>query len=420
MENSIAVEKKIGIRDLFKHRGYLVKLIAYCISRFGDSLDSIAYGLMVYELTGSKLLMGTIFAVNAIPNILFSPFAGVYADRHSKKRIMILGNIGRGSIVALTAVLFATKLLRPWHLFVFTFLNSTFESFVAPANSVTNALLIPKELYLAGNSFSSSCYTFSELLGLIFAGPIIAILKISGAILIDGFTFFAAALLIAFIKIHEESFNDSAFSFKSYFSDLKAGLSFIISSKFLKIVLIIAALINFFTAPFSVLQIPYATEVLHGGAEALSLMGMSMLVGVIIGGLIVGQIGQKFKPGTLISGSLFCFGITYSLLILPGNISIKYVSPVILAVIIFFFIGISVSFANAPLGAYLMSNTPKELLGRISSVGGMLCMCMTPIGNAISGAVAEFVSIPVIFLSTGIIISLISLTVFLNKGFRNA
>lgn len=420
MEGSVAVEKKVGIKDLFKHRGFMVKLIAFCISRFGDSLDSIAYGLLVYQLTGSKLIMGTIFAVSAIPNILFSPIAGVYADRHYKKRILVLGYISRGIVVALTAALFAMKLLRPWHLFVFAFLNSTFESFVGPANASLNTMLVPKELYLASSSFSSSSTTFSELLGLVFAGPIIAIFKISGAILIDGLTFFVAALLISIIRIHEETSTNSTFSFKSYFDDLKIGISFIRYSKFISLVIILAALVNFFAAPLGVLQIPYVTEVLHGGAEALSFSGMGILVGMIIGGLLVGQFGSRFKTGTLVSVSIFFIGINYSLLSIPGTITIKYVSPVVLAVIIFFLLGISLSFANAPLGAFMMSNTPKELMGRVASVAGMLCMCMTPLGNFVSGAVAEVISIPMLLLSTGIIISLISLAVFLNKGFRNS
>ena len=83
---SAAQVKKYGIKDLFSQRVYLFNLIAGLISRFGDSVDSIAYAWMVYTLTGSKLLMGSLFAVNAVPNIIFSPFAGVLVDRFEKNK----------------------------------------------------------------------------------------------------------------------------------------------------------------------------------------------------------------------------------------------------------------------------------------------------------------------------------------------
>ncbi|QCX33252.1 MFS transporter [Caloramator sp. E03] len=79
MENAAIERNNVGIKDLLQYKSFMIKLIAYSISRFGDSIDAIAYAWMVYELTGSKLLMETLFAVNAVPNIVLSPFAGAFA-----------------------------------------------------------------------------------------------------------------------------------------------------------------------------------------------------------------------------------------------------------------------------------------------------------------------------------------------------
>ena len=124
---------KVGIKDLLGIKQYTMFLTSNFISRFGDSLDSIAYGWMVYMLTGSKLLLGTLFAVNAIPSIIISPFAGVLVDRLPKKKVIVIEDFLRGVTVCLTASLFGLGLLRPWHLFLFTILNSTFEAFTKPA-----------------------------------------------------------------------------------------------------------------------------------------------------------------------------------------------------------------------------------------------------------------------------------------------
>ena len=113
----IVIENKRGkLKQLIGYKDYMLLFIANFISRFGDSIDAIAYSFMVYELTGSKLLMGTLFAVNAIPNIVLSPFAGVIADRFNKKRLITIGYLGRGIMVSITALMLSIGILQPWHL----------------------------------------------------------------------------------------------------------------------------------------------------------------------------------------------------------------------------------------------------------------------------------------------------------------
>ncbi|MEI0739928.1 MFS transporter [Paenibacillus sp. JTLBN-2024] len=178
-----------GIRALSAHRSYLVMMAAKIISRFGDSVDSIAYSWMVYMLTGSEVLMGTLFAVNFIPGIAFSPFTGVLVDRWSKKRIVIIAGTGRGVMVSLTALLYFTGLLEPWHLFVVTLINSSFECFSTPAEMSLVPRLLPKELLLTGNSLTSSASRTAELGGMAAAGGLIALVGISGTMVVDAATF---------------------------------------------------------------------------------------------------------------------------------------------------------------------------------------------------------------------------------------
>jgi len=145
---------KIGYKSLLNEKAYLMNLIANLISRFGDSIDTIAYGWMIYELTGSKALLAILFGINAIPNIIFQPIAGVFVDYFKKKRIIAFCDLGRGLLVLLTAFLFMTGNLRPWHLIVITFCNSTFESFRGPASMAMFPYILGKEKYSLGTAFS--------------------------------------------------------------------------------------------------------------------------------------------------------------------------------------------------------------------------------------------------------------------------
>lgn len=419
MESAVS-PRKAGVRELLLHKSYAIFISANVISRFGDSIDSVAYEWMVYVITGSKLLMGTLLAVNAVPNVIFSVFAGVLADRMSKKKLVVVGNFGRGIVVCLTAFLYFTGMLRPWHLFVLTFANSTFESFSTPAQNSMVPLILPKELFLTASSFSTSASTFAQLVGLGAAGFIIGIFGISGAIFIDGITFFAAGILIFILKIDDNKAISKALTFKYYIDNLKEGFAFVRKHTLIFTAVLLGTLVNFCLAPLNVLQAPYVKDILKNGPEGLSYMGIGIMTGMIAGGLLVGQYGSRFKKGILISSGIAVMGFCYGLLSFPGFISFSIFQPVIFASVICFILGTSIAVANAPMTAYTLENTPKELLGRVMSLMSMFALCAAPIGSALTGVVSQYVPISPLFLVMGVIITVVSVSLLLNEKFRNA
>lgn len=419
MESAVSI-KKAGIKELVRHKSYIIYITASVISRFGDSIDTVAYEWMVYVLTGSKLLMGTLLAVNAIPNVIFSLFSGVLADRLPKKKVVVTGYFGRGVIVCLTAYLYFAGLLKPWHLFILTFVNSTFETFTSPAESSLIPLLLPKDLFFTASSFSTSASTFAQLIGLGAAGFIIGIFNISGAIFIDGLTFFAACLLISIIKIKQVKTISEAITVKTYLVNIKEGFAFVRKHMLIFFAIILAALTNFCLAPLNVLQPAYVKDILKTGPEGISYIGIGIMAGMIIGGLLVGQYGQRFKKGIMISSGIIFLGLCYALLSVPGFFNITFAPPVILSSLICFVMGISLTMAQSPLSAYMLENTPADLLGRVSSLSMMLAFCAIPLGSALTGVVSEYLSIPLLFFIMGIIIMVASMFLLFNKNFRNA
>lgn len=415
-----SVDNRVGIKALLNSKNYILLVTANFISRFGDSLDSIAYGWMVYTLTGSKLLLGTIFAVNAIPNIILGPFAGVLADRLHKKTLIISGYLGRGLVVSLTATLFYFNILKPWHLFVFTIINSTLETMTMPAVASLLPLIISKEQYLSANSFSSSAYKLSELIGTGSAGVIIALIGISGAIFIDGLTFFIAAAIIVLLTVTNISANIKIDGIKGYLQDLKEGFSFVRSHRIIMLSLTLFAILNFCLAPINVLMPVYTNDIIKGGPEILSAMGISLCIGSIIGGVLVGQFGSRFKIQSLIIGGVFFFGLDYSILYLPGNIlSIGMISTAVTC-ISFFLLGFLIPLMTSPIQANLMSKTERGMMGRVGALMSMISCCTIPLGSAFTGFICEFLSISFIFLIMGIIISLVAVFLLFNKTFMES
>jgi DHA3 family macrolide efflux protein-like MFS transporter len=412
-----SIKESSQTRNLFKYKDFTLLLVANFISRFGDSIDSIAYGWMVYQLTGSKLLLGSIFALNAIPNIIFGPFAGVLADRVNKKKLIVIGYTGRGIVVSVTALLFYLKLLQPYHLFIFTILNSTLETITAPCISALLPFLIPKEEFLKANSFTTSAYKFAELIGMAMAGAIIAFIGIAGAIFIDGATFFVAAAIIIFLKAVLTVDNSETMNVKNYLEDLKVGFLYVKNNKIIRTSVGLFAVINFCLAPFNTMMPVFANDILKGGAGLLSAMGVALSLGTILGGIIVGQFGGKLKMSQLLISGMFFFGVSYAVMFLPGNIISSQMLSFIITIIGFFFLGFFIPVMVSPISSYVMINTDKKIIGRVSAFLSMVSYTAVPLGAAFTGAITEILSLSMIFLSMGVIISLIAVSLIFNKEF---
>jgi MFS transporter, DHA3 family, macrolide efflux protein len=411
--------KKTGIWDLLKCRNFSILLMASFISRFGDSVDAIAYGWMVYRLTGSKLLLGTIFAVNALPNIILGPFAGVLADRMDKRKLMIFSYGGRGVIVVFLAFLFVNNLLRPWHLFTFTIITSTLETLMSPASVSILPMIINKDMYLSANSFSSSISTFAQLLGAGAAGAIIGFWGIAGAIFIDGATFFAAAVLIVFLRLQGGDTKNSEFSVKGYIADIKEGFDFVRKTEIIAISMLLFAVVNFCVTPVNVLMPAFISDVLKSGPKVLSLLSIAFSAGTILGGILMSQFGSRYKETKLIAGGFFIFGISYAALVLPGYIIKGFLPSVLITVVIFSLIGLLIPVVASPIKTHMMRNTDPKILGRIAAFMTMISLSAIPLGSALTGFISEYVSISIIFLVMGIIVALLAVSLFFNKTFRS-
>lgn len=190
-------------KEVLKEKNFMQYMIANLISRFGDSVDAIAYSWIMYEVTGNASLIAFILAVNYIPTICFQPFLAVLVERMEKKKVVAFSLFGRGLIVLCTMFLYLNKTINSGYLIVATLLTSTLEAFSIPAGSALVPKLIPMEKISAAQGLSTSAGTLVELVGTGLAGTIIAVFGTYSALLIDVVTFGVSSLMIFFLPFKE-------------------------------------------------------------------------------------------------------------------------------------------------------------------------------------------------------------------------
>ncbi len=388
---------------LLKNHAYLKLFLASAISRFGDSIDMIAYGFMVYELTGSKLLLATTYIVNVIPNIIFSSFSGTLVDFFSKKKIMVLGDMLRAIAVAITAILFMRGILVPWHIFVLTFINSTIETFVAPCKYTAKVLLVNKEDLPIVNSTMESITKLIELAGLGIAGVIIGLGGIGSALLVDAATFVLSGLIISRITFpHQE---EKVLNRQSFFSSYKEGFSYILNHRvFLWLGLCVTAL-NFLVTPINAMSAAYVDEILKAGAIGLSMISIAQVSGMILGGLILGKINKHLSLSTMTFIGLLFTGAGFIGMVLPHYFQN---GKLVIGILSIFILGFFIVFANAGLSTFFMTYINKGMLARVNAILSMLGMSANPLGAFASGIIATVFGLTPLFIGFGLIFVLMA------------
>lgn len=388
---------------MFKNMNFLKVTIATVITRIGDSIDSIALSWLVYILTGSKLLMGTLFAVSFIPNLLILPFAGVIADVVSKKKLTVMSDVFRGLSVSCLALVYYFNLLEVWHLFMFVIINSVFESLADPARSTLLPLIVKEDEYVSANGYLSTASTLGNLIGIGLAGAVIGLLGIWVAILIDGITFFVSGVLILSMKVKEVSNQKLQLSqINDYMGMITEGFKYIKNDRLILSFVLFGAILNFSFVPFNVLNPVYVDQVMKTGAVGMSYLGGALLFGMLAGGILIGNIGKKVKPIKTLVVSFAILGLCYSLLGVIDYIQVTQTIKIVAIIVISFVFGMMLPIAQAPIGAVIMKRIPKEIIGRVISIFTLISLSTNPLGGTIVGAIGDNLSVSQLFIMMGV------------------
>lgn len=407
--------KKLGYGSIIKEKNYLFYLLGQLISRFGDSIDTIAYGWMVYEVTGKTSLMALLFGINAIPTILFQPIAGVIISYKKKKNVLFICNFGRAVVVTITALMFLSGTLRTYHLFIFTFINSTFEAFQSPASVSTLPLILDKELFSYGMSLSSTLSRVVELVGLAIASRIIGLIGISGGMIINALSFYLCGVFMLLVKYRNEKLQKQPLELKGYFHDLKDGFNYMTKTKVILSICLFGAFFGVLLLPFNTLNIAFIGDELKLGPNAVGVANFTLTIGMILGSLIFPKLKEKFKGINVFVSCGILFGICYfsfPLLKISANISITYILLALLCILFGLTAGVLMTLINVA----FMECIKEEFLGRVAGVFNALVMAATPIGSLLVASLCIFLNTSTLFLIFGIGTIILFILQRFNKG----
>ncbi|WP_167954904.1 MFS transporter [Anaerosporobacter faecicola] len=394
-------EEKIGYRDILKQKNYRKNMLAALINRFGDSVDSIALTWLVYQVTQSAAWSAIIFGVNRIPTIFLQPIAGAMIEGKNKKRIMILTDLIRGLCVACIATAMIMGFVNRYLILAMTVLISSAEAFRGPAATALLPKILDKKYYDHGLALNSSLCSIMELVGLGLASMIIAQFGISTAIYTDAITFFLSALIIATMRIQEEPQEKRKVEFSSYINDLKEGFGYVKQKKAIMYYVVLAVFLNAILVPFNSLQAPLISEILKTSEYMLSVLGITLSLGMICGSITYPMLSQKLSKRAIVCLGGYSIAIYYIILVLAGYVNEWVVGMYAITSLGSFLMGVLVSLMLTLVNVEFMKKVEESYLARVGALFNSVCVAAIPIVSFFITVLAKFLSTKVLFIITG-------------------
>ena len=401
---------------IFQNKNYVLLVLANTVNRFGDSVDSIVFTWLTYSLTGSAAFSALVFAANRLPTVFLQPVAGALLERRKKKNVMVVSDLLRALLVGYLLFRLLAGLPAPVEMVIFTLLISTVEAFRQPAGGSILPMIVDKERYNEAVSYQSGCSSAAELVGLGAGALIIGTLGNAGAVLVDVLTFVISAALLSCMKTKETKKQDrEQFSARKLFHELGDGVEVIKESDTMRYLILLGVMLNALLVPYNCLEAAMAKEVLHGGEQILSVVGVSLSLGMIAGAFLYPKIVKYLSKQKILLGSSLMIGALYLGTVAIGTWIASPAGVLFAEGMLTFLTGIGVALLNTFANASVIQKCDKRYLTRLSGLMGSASAVAAPVASVLVSAVVGFISIAVFFIISGILVIAVCLWLFSKK-----
>ncbi len=383
-------------------------MVSQTTSLLGSML--VMYSIMWYVTlsTQSGLMMTIMVLCSFVPAIIISPFAGVWADRLNRKKLMIIADLSIAAVTFLIAVLFIFGIRDLWIIFVISVVRAFGQSVHQPAVSAVYPQIVPKDQLIKVQGVAQGIQSTSMIVMPLLAGLLMATIKIEYILMIDVITaVMAVYMLIAYVKLpkHEAELDQKAIT---YFKDIKEGLKYTFSHKLIFNIILFGFLFMLMVAAPSFLSYLQVARVFGPEAWRLSILEAVFGIGMLIGSVVISAWGG-FR------NRLKTFFFAYILIGL-GTVGLGIPFNFWVYIGFWAFVGFFISISNPILVSLIQEKVDPNYIGRVFSLFGLIHTISLPLGMLFFGPMSDVVDVSIMNLISGVLMMVIAIVPLFNKG----
>lgn len=366
-----------------RHRNFQLFFSGQLISLIGTWMDTIAESWLVYRLTGSSLLLGTVAFAGQIPVFLFAPIGGMAADRWNRRKVVIATQTSSMILAFVLAYLTLSGRVRVWHVILLAALMGVVNAFDIPARQAFLVDMVGREDLMNAIALNSSMFNGARIIGPSIAGILVASIGEGWCFFANAVSYIAVITGLLMMRVEENRPDEK---YTSPLDHIAEGFRFVSHTAPIRLILLLLGLVSFVAMPYSVLMPIFAAKILHGDARTLGVLMGATGVGALAGALVMATRSTVRGLGRWVWMACAGFGIFLILF----SASHWYLVSVIMLVPVGFTMMVQMSSSNTLIQAMV----PDRLRGRTMAVYSMMFMGMAPLGALFSGAIADRIGAP--------------------------
>ena len=385
-------------------------LISQCITLFGSTLVQMAIVWYVTIQTSSGVWVAAFTVCSYLPQFLISFVAGVWADRHSRKKLII----GADSLIALVTFLMVLviphitdKTVVLGGLLVMSVIRSFGAGIQTPAVNAVIPQLVPEDQIMRFNGINATMQSVVQFAAPAAAGVLLTINTLSSTLIIDTATAIVGIGLLSAVIIPKQAIQNKG---TSVFIDMKIGIKYTLSDKLIGKVLTVYGLFIFLCVPAGFLSQLFVSRVYGETYWYLTAAELAGFIGMVAGGILMSIWGGFKSRVTTMSVGLIAFG---SLAIGMG-LSKQFALYLTLMIIY----GVAITMVQTATTTLIQEKAEMSMQGRVFGLLGAMYSGFLPVGMAIFGPMADEISLKWIMIGSGIALIALSIFVGTNKEMR--
>ncbi len=367
-----------------RHRNFRLFFGGQSISLIGTWMTRVATAWLVYRLTGSALLLGTVSFAGQIPTFLLAPFAGVWVDRLDRRQVLLwTQGLSMAQSLTLAAMTFSGRITVPWLLGLGA-VQGMINAFDMPGRQAFMVKMVDDRRDLQNAiAINSSMVNMARLIGPSLAGILIAATSEGWCFLIDGVSYLAVIASLLAMRLHAPVVKRES---TSTLSELKAGWTYVSHFLPIRTILLLFALVSLMGMPFVVLMPIFAARVLHGGAHTLGFLMGAMGLGALASALSLAARKSVLGLTKMIPISAAVFGL--------GLIGFGLSRNFWLSMAMVMVAGMGMMQGMAASNTIIQTLVTEDKRGRVMSYYTMAFVGMAPFGSLLAGTMANAVGAP--------------------------
>lgn len=351
------------------------------VSILGSGISAFGLSVWIYYETGCATPFAISFLCNILPGIFFAPFAGSFADRKSRKKIMIISDSLDACLKIIMAVLLFFGQLRVWMVYPILFFSSTFSTFQGPAYSACIPSMVPPQMLTKANGLIQFSSAAQSMISPALAGVLYPMLGLKGLIIIDFMTYFVGVVIVALSSIPKTVVEETEQSgMKLVLADFVESVKIINTVKGFMQMVFVFSFLNFVANIAMILVGPMVlsnySSIEYGYVETI--YALSMLIGSMIVAVIPNCKNMACRMFAVLSVS----GV--GLIISGANNNWIIIS---IGMFVFFFF---VPYANSLFQTYFQTAFDNNCLGRVGALLSAILKIASPLACIFAGPVIDY------------------------------